>query len=83
VTTTTSMSPAVPAPGDLFIATLLDLRARQNSLSEALERAELRTGPVGRTTALSDLHIQIRGMAAVANHALGGWPEPEPEAEPL
>ena len=78
---TTSPSTSTPPTDDGYQRTLLDLRARQQTLSEALERAATRKRPVGRRAALSDLHTQLRGMAAVANHALGGWPEPEQEPQ--
>jgi hypothetical protein len=78
---TTSPSKSVPPADDPYERTLLDLRARQQALSEALERAATRKRRRGRRAALSDLHTQLRGMAAVANHALGGWAESEQEPQ--
>jgi hypothetical protein len=78
---TTSPSTSTPPGDDPYQRTLLDLRARQQTLSEALERAATRQRRVGRRAALNELHTQLRGMAAVANHALGGWPEPEQEPQ--
>ncbi|RSM75195.1 hypothetical protein DMB66_00040 [Actinoplanes sp. ATCC 53533] len=78
---TTSPRTSTPPTDHPYEHTLLDLRARQQTLSEALERAATRKRQAGRRAALSDLHTQIRGMAAVANHALGGWPEPDQEPQ--
>jgi hypothetical protein len=78
---TTSPNTSAPPTDDPYQRTLLDLHARQQALAEALERATTRTRRIGRRAALSDLHTQLRGMAAVANHALGGWPEPEQEPQ--
>jgi len=78
---TTSPSTSTPPTDDPYQRTLLDLRARQSALSEVLERAAARKRQVGRRAALSELHTQLRGMAAVANHALGGWPAPDQEPQ--
>lgn len=60
---------------DAYEQTLRELRERTEALAEALDGAELRRGPIGRHAALSELHTRLRGMAALANHALGGWPD--------
>lgn len=36
-----------------------------------------RARPARRAAALADLHHRVRTIAAVLNHALGGWPEPD------
>ncbi|GAA2470787.1 hypothetical protein [Winogradskya humida] len=70
---------ALPAT-DLYDSTLSDLRIRILALSELLDGAQSQRGPIRRRSALGQLHTQIRGMAAVANHALGGWPDsPDPQ----
>jgi hypothetical protein len=78
---TTDSHTAAPRTDDPYTRTLLDLRVRQRALSAALTQAKLRTGPAERAAALSELHVQIRGMAALANDALGGWPESEPDPQ--
>jgi hypothetical protein len=69
-----------PSAGvDTYHHTLRELRDRTEALSEVLDGAELRRGPVGRHAALSDLHTRLRAMDALTNHALGGWPDDDQE----
>ncbi|WP_433294589.1 hypothetical protein ACQP2F_33485 [Actinoplanes sp. CA-030573] len=60
---------------DAYEHTLRELRERTEALTDALDGADVRRGPIGRNAALRDLHTRLRGMAALANHALGGWPD--------
>jgi hypothetical protein len=75
-------SPQAPETGadETYTRTLRDLWNRHCGLTEAMAHAE-RIGPAGRGSALSEVHTLLRGMAAVANHALGGWPEPQPDPQ--
>lgn len=63
--------------GDAYEHTLRELRERTEAVIEALDLAYARRGPIGRHAALRELHTRLRGMAALANHALGGWPDTE------
>ncbi|GGQ83813.1 hypothetical protein [Couchioplanes azureus] len=70
---------AEPEPSDdraRYLQTLRELNAHGAAISTALLEAPFADGPHARTTALTNLHHRLRAMAALANHALGGWPEP-------
>lgn len=63
--------------GDAYEHTLRELRERTEAVIDALDLAYAPRGPIGRHAALRELHTRLRGMAALANHALGGWPDTE------
>ncbi len=64
------------ADRDRYWATLRDLDVAGLRLHTALFEAQIVVGPTARHTALVGLHNQLRDMAGLLNHALGGWPEP-------
>jgi hypothetical protein len=61
---------------DRYWATLRDLDVAGLRLHTALFEAQIVVGPTARHAALVGLHNQLREMAGLLNHALGGWPEP-------
>jgi hypothetical protein len=64
---------------DRYWATLRDLDVAGLRLHTALFEAQIVVGPAARHAALVGLHSQLRDMAGLLNHALGGWPEPTGE----
>jgi hypothetical protein len=59
-----------------YVDTVRALHAHAETLHTALHDAYQAVDEHSRTTTLHDLHRQLRAMAGLVNHALGGWPNP-------
>jgi len=59
-----------------YIDTVRALHPHAETLHTALHDAYQAGDEQTRTTTLHDLHRQLRAMASLVNHALGGWPDP-------
>ena len=59
-----------------YVDTVHALHAHAETLHTALHDAYQAGDEQTRTTTLHDLHRQLRAMARLVNHALGGCPDP-------
>ncbi|MEV0732258.1 hypothetical protein [Polymorphospora sp. NPDC050346] len=63
-------------PRDRYVATIGQVGRAATQLGRSLRRA-VNAEPAARIQQLTDLHNQVRGLAATLNEALGdGWPPP-------
>jgi hypothetical protein len=83
--TATALSAAASGPGpDLvsrYVFTIAQVEVAAREL-HSMAAGAYRVVPQCRAGTLVELHNQARVVAALLNHALGGWPEPPEESEP-
>src|SRR5262245_7234683 len=80
VTSAAAPRPFAGTDRDRYAATLLDLDNAGMHLHGSLFQAQTVVGPEARRAALVGLHHELRRMAGIVNHALGGWTDTDDQA---